>query len=472
MSGLQPSTVSKSFSLTLLEENLRKVIGIKPDALLCIAFSGGMDSHVLLHAVSQLAADFPFQVRAVHIEHGLHEESLHWADHCAAVCNNLQIPFTKLHVDVECNRGESLEASARQARYTALHDEIDQGEYCLVAQHADDQAETILLQLLRGAGMHGLAGMPVVASFGRGSLVRPLLNFTGKALAAYAHEHRLAWVEDPSNRDNRFNRNYLRNEVMPLLSKRWPGMATALSRSAGHAATAAEMLEAQGEKDLAACQGHTLSTDTECLAHLNATLLRLLPAQRQANALRCWIRQHDLKLPSHARLSSVMTDLLTLNKSGRGMVEWPGVSLRLDGETLFLCPPAGRAAGRKPVEHAWEPACLLEIPELGLTLKGTAVMGQGCAIKRLGGRKLNVRWRRGGELCRMAGGFGHKPLRKVFQDLGIPQWQRDEIPLIFLDDELIAVSSYWKNPHFLPAYNEPGLVFSARRHSALQPSFD
>ncbi|HBE92819.1 MAG TPA: tRNA lysidine(34) synthetase TilS [Gammaproteobacteria bacterium] len=472
MRGTQPPTISKSFSLSILENTLHKTTGIKPDDALCVAFSGGMDSHVLLHALKQLAVDFPFRLRAVHVEHGLHEESLKWADHCASVCGELDVPFTTRHVDVDYKRGDSLEAIARQARYAVLRDEMSQGEFCLTAQHADDQAETVLLQLLRGAGMHGLAGMPAVTEFGRGSLARPFLNVTREALAVYAHEHEFTWVEDPSNRDSRFDRNYLRNEVMPLLGKRWPGVATALSRSARHAATAADMLEVQGESDLTACQMHTSSGDALTIAYLNASLLRRLPTQRQANALRCWIRQHDMKLPSHARLHAAMTDLLVRNKSGQGMAKLPGVSLRLDGDALFLCAAIDHVTQSALVEYAWDPACLLEIPERDLLLKSTPAMGQGCAIKQLTGRQLTVRWRSGGEQCRMAGDFGRKPLRKVFQDLGIPQWRRDEAPLIYIGDELVAVSHYWQNPHFSPAFNERGLVFSVHDSSALQSSFD
>lgn len=468
-SGSPANPTSTLFDPAFLSASL-KSLPVPPGARCCIAYSGGLDSHVLLHALCSLRDEYSFRLRAVHINHGLHPDARQWSEHCAHVCDELGVALAVRDVDIKRDSGESTEAAARQARYAALSQELQEGEYCLTAQHADDQAETVLLQLLRGAGMHGLAGMPALTTFGPGRLGRPLLGVSRSALAEYAAQHGLVWKHDPSNDDSRFDRNYLRNEVMPLIYARWPSAAHALSRSATHAASAAEMLDQQGMRDLAAVRAHALHGDSVCLACLDVALIRQLPGPRQANALRCWIRNHGIKLPSNARLTTVQENLLRDNQSGSGEVQWTGAALRRDGDLLFLCRQPHPKQPAADGSIAWDPASLLELPGYDLVLQATVVTGQGCALSRLEGRHLTVRWRQGGETCRMAAGFGRKPLRKVFQDLGIPAWQRDTVPLVYLDDELVAVSHYWVNPHMLPAAHANGIVFSA--HSTQHVSIE
>lgn len=460
-SGSPANPTPSLFDPAFLSASLTE-LGVSPGAQLCLAYSGGLDSHVLLHALSRIRDQHSFRLRAVHINHGLHPDAGQWSEHCADVCKELGVTLAVRNVDIRRDSGESMEAAARQARYAALSQELQEGEYCLTAQHADDQAETVLLQLLRGAGILGLAGMPTLTTFGPGRLGRPLLGISRSALAEYAAEHGLVWKDDPSNDDSRFDRNYLRNEVMPLIYARWPSAAQSLSRSATHAASAAEILDQQGACDLDVVRAHALHGDSVSLACLDVALIRQLPGSRQANALRCWIRNHGIKLPSNARLATVLENLLQNNQSGSGEVRWADASLRLDGDLLFLCLQLDSEQPATDGSIAWDPASLLELPGHDLVLQATVVTGQGCALSRLEGRHLTVRWRQGGETCRMAAGFGRKPLRKVFQDLGIPAWQRDTVPLVYLDEELVAVSHCWVNPHMLPSPGADGIVFSAR----------
>lgn len=462
--GDSPSaTVSTTFGPDSLASSLKTRLGVRPGDHLCVAYSGGMDSHALLHALTQLRDDFPFQLRAVHIDHGLHPDSQSWAEHCMGVCDQLGVDMVTLQLHLKPEMGASVEAAARSARYAAFSAVVHDGEYCLTAQHADDQAETILLQLLRGAGMHGMAGMPDVTDFGIGKLGRPLLGVTRTALAHYASKHELEWCDDPSNTDSRFDRNYLRNNVMPLIHERWPSATASLVRSAGHAATAAHLLEEQGRLDLTEVGAHNIDGNDDCVACLDVDLFEKLTRERQANALRCWIRRYSIKLPSHARLDAALETLVRNNSTSGGHVQWPGASFRRDGDLVFLCREIGPVSDAFHFPVFWDPACLLKLPGSNHVLEAIAVVGQGCALAKIQGRKLKVDTRRGGETCRMAAGFGRKPLRKVFQDLGVPRWQRDSVPLVFLDDELIAVGHYWLNSHLAPDSDSSGLVFMTRQ---------
>ena len=212
-----------------LLETLRQL----PTASRChLALSGGLDSCVLLHLLVQLRPQLPFELRAIHVHHGLQHQADSWQNFCEELCNGYDIPLKSVHLTLNVDSGESLEAVAREARYQAMADQMREGELLLTAQHRDDQAETLLLQLLRGSGPAGLAAMPPLARFDPGWLARPLLDCSRQSLEEYARRHDLTWQEDPSNQDQRFDRNFIRHQVMPLLRSRWPAAATTLSRAA------------------------------------------------------------------------------------------------------------------------------------------------------------------------------------------------------------------------------------------------
>ena len=217
--------VSPSFTAPALLHVLTDHFGISPGTTLKVAFSGGLDSHVLLHALCQLRDATRWQVSAVHVDHNLQAVSTAWAQHCQQVCAALGVSCMVESVTVNNIIEDGLEAAARRARYACLTRHIGAGEVLLSAHHLDDQAETLLLQLMRGSGVHGLASMPAMVKFSKGHLARPLLGFTRRALAAYAALYRLQWVEDASNSDTRMARNFLRQRIFPLLQERWPGAA-------------------------------------------------------------------------------------------------------------------------------------------------------------------------------------------------------------------------------------------------------
>jgi len=452
-----PDSSIVGFSLSSLKQSLHDRLFVEPNSSVYLAFSGGLDSHVLLHALSGIAESYPFSLHAIHVNHSLQPESTDWANHCQSVCDELGVALTIKIVDVSTKQGESLEAAARDARYAAIAEVLPENALCMTAQHINDQSETLLLQLLRGAGVHGLASMPVNRALASGKLLRPLLGFTRDDLHAYAIKHELNWLEDPSNQDQRFDRNFLRNEILPALRKRWPGLDKSLSRSARHAASAALMLDEMGRADLFHCQAASNHFFPPAIASLRADLLSELSADHQMNALRCWVRINNLNVPGDERLQSFIK---LLNESPqKGAVTWLEGAFRLYDNMLWLCNSSEVVQPENEI-LGWNSDKPLQIPQLNLELHFNETVGEGIAKSAIAGSQLQVRFRRGGEVCRMPGEHGSKPLKTLLQDLAVPPWQRAGLPLIYLHDELIAVSSLWTNPHYLPAVDEVGIVFT------------
>ena len=251
-----------------------------------IAFSGGLDSTVLLHLLANTEHLPPH--KAIHIHHGLQAAADAWPSHCQSICDRLGVPLHVMHVQVQ--PGASLERAAREARYQAFAEVVGAGEVLLTGQHRDDQAETLLFRLLRGAGVRGLAAIPMHRPLANGHLVRPLLDASRAELEAYAHEHQLTWIEDPSNADPRFSRNYLRHRVFPLLTERWPQAVSSLARTAEHLSEAQGLLDELAQMDLHAAD-QSSPFPWLPLPSLALAPLRELSDARQRNVLRHWLTQ-------------------------------------------------------------------------------------------------------------------------------------------------------------------------------------
>ncbi len=452
-----PDPSAVGFSLTSLKQSLNDLLFVEPNSSIYLAFSGGLDSHVLLHALSGLAESYPFSLQAIHVNHGLQSESTEWADHCQSVCDELGVTLTIRTVEVSTKQGESLEAAARDARYAAIAEVLPENGLCMTAQHINDQSETLLLQLLRGAGVHGLASMPVSRALASGKLLRPLLGVTRDDLHAYAIKHELNWLEDPSNQDQRFDRNFLRNEILPALRERWPGMDKSLSRSARHAASAATMLDEMGHADLLACKARSNHFFPPAVACLRTDLLSELSTAHQLNALRCWVRINGLNVPGDERLQGFIK---LLNESPqKGAVVWQEGAFRLYDNMLWLCSSSEVIQPENEILN-WNIGKPLKIPYMNQELRSIELVGEGIAKSAISGSNLQVRYRQGGEVCSMPGEHGSKPLKTLLQDLAVPPWLRAGLPLIYLHDELLAVSSLWTNSHYLPAADEMGVIFS------------
>ena len=292
-----------------------------PDASLCIALSGGVDAVALLQAVREVAARHPgLRLRALHVDHGLQPGSGAWAAFCRDLCARLEVACEVLELKLEPRKGESVEAEARAERYAALAAVLEPGECLLTAHHADDQLETVLLQLFRGAGAAGLAAMPPSAALGPGQHLRPLLQVPREEIVEYARLHGLKWIDDPMNTDSRFDRSYLRHEVLPAIIERWPAAARTVGRSARHLAEAQGLLEALAEIDA------SRFLDNE--GTLAVAGLLQLPHARRVNVLRWWIVRQGLGLPSTARLESIIRDVLPARPDAHPVVTWPTGEVR------------------------------------------------------------------------------------------------------------------------------------------------
>lgn len=414
-----------------------------------VAYSGGLDSHVLLHALCGLRDRLDSSLSAVHIHHGLQAEADQWAQHCRQVCAALGVELTVLSVDAAPSPGESPEAAARRARYDALRTGLPAGHCLLTAHHQDDQAETLLLQLLRGAGVSGLAAMPAAACFGQGQHLRPLLRVTRAALQDYAAQASLHWIEDPSNAALDYDRNYLRHQVMPRLHARWPAAAASLSRSAGHCATADAVIAEVAAADCVQLAGSQPDT-------LSVTGLCGLSPGRQAQALRYWLQQHGRQLPSTAVLTRLVADLLYCRTDASPCVCWGDHEVRRYRDDLYClwqCAVPDAAAVLD-----WSLATALPLPQAGGLLTATPGRGRGLRAAAVGATGVRVAWRCGGERCQPAGRRFHHSLKKLFQAAGIPPWQRNRIPLIYLGDELAMVPGLWVCEPFQAGPQERSVV--------------
>ena len=390
-----------------------------------VAFSGGLDSTVLLHLLAQLRQTHSLPpLTAVHVHHGLQVEADAWPNHCQALCDALSVPLRVVRVQVQA--GASLERAARDARYQAFTAVTGAQAVLLTGQHRDDQAETLLFRLLRGAGVSGLAAMPRQRPLGDGHLFRPLLNVTRAQLEAYAHEHNLSWIEDPSNTQTRFSRNYLRHEVVPLLTRRWPQAAASIARSAAHCAEAQGLLEELARQDLHSAGGASEFAWLKLPSLALAPLAGLSPA-RQRNALRHWLMAFG-QLPD--------TD------------HWAGWDAlrdaRDDAQPVWVLADGElhRAGGRiwwlsGNWLHAPDAPLCWKRPDLALTLPDN---GQLRLVGDIPHGPLRVSYRQGGEVMELAG-RGHRDLKRLLNERGVPLFARGRLPLLYRNEQLLAVAN-------------------------------
>lgn len=394
----------------------------------CIAYSGGVDSHVLLDLMSELRLnDGAIILRAIHIDHGLQVQSPQWSEHASAVCSSLEIPLAVRRVQIN-NEGDGLEASARIARYAEFSAFVIPGEHLLLAQHAEDQAETFLLQALRGSGPDGLSAIPRKRRFAQGYMGRPLLGCTKNSLLVEAELRELDWIEDPSNTDSRHDRNFLRLNVMPLLKSRWPSAAKTLGRSALRCAAASQVLVTVASQDLQ-------QTQIEGTTFLSLSGLKQLPRERAYAVLRLWVRQRGLRMPRLQDLAQVMSDLVDARHDSNGIVNVRDYEFRRYKDSLCLLMPHVET---EPFRHVWDsPFDDLTINETGLTLSRALCERQGILMPESG--SITVKSRAGGELIKLGEPAYHKAVKKVLQESSVPPWQRDTIPLLYIDGRLAAI---------------------------------
>jgi tRNA(Ile)-lysidine synthase len=449
-----------------------------PDVRLVVAFSGGVDSTALLAA---LAANRPngSQVRAVHVNHGLHPNASKWSEHCRALARELGVHLEVLAAKVARSAGASLEAAARDARYALLARVLEAGEFLLTAHHEDDQLETVLLQLFRGAGVAGLAAMPDIAPFAGGWLARPLLSRSRTELEEWVRGEGLSWVDDDTNADETLDRNYLRRRVLPLVRERWPGVGSAVSRSARHAAEGQRLLDMIARSDVERASSG---------AGLFVPALRALQPDRRRNALRFWIARSGARVPDTSRLEELAGPVIDARPDASPRVTWGDVEVQRHADVLSINSPAdrrvrrgsdvrrGSEAGRgddvrgggdvrrgddarrgdnvpragyshrapesPTIDWPWRSVPVLELPDVGGTLELKADAHGPIDLDALPAT-VTVRHRQGGERLRPRRGGPRRTLKSLLQESHLPIGERARLPLVFSGATLLAVGSLW-----------------------------
>ena len=417
------------------------------DTRVCIALSGGVDSVVLLRAVAVARdqSDKRWSLSAHHVHHGLSPNADAWAEHCEAACAALNVPMTVERVQVDRASRVGIEAAAREARYQSL-DRVD-ADFVLLAHHARDQAETLLLQLLRGAGPAGLAAMPEHTD----RYLRPLLRVSKSDLLSYAAAHSLTWVEDESNADPRFARNRLRRDVWPALVRAFPSAEVTLPRAASHQASAAQLLDDLADIDTAGCvDGNAL-----VLAAFNA-----LSHARRANLLRYWLEQHAVPIPATHTLADWLQQLNGTSAEQAIQLHVPGTAAAPASVRVYR----GRAYVVRDTPR-WSPCDWAGQPTLGLvagdkvvaTLVFSLYAGTDAIRAPHAGERWRVRTREDGDSIALSARSGHVTLKNVFQAAEIPPWQRERWPLLTCDKEIVCVVGVATANAFTVRPSETGL---------------
>ena len=403
-----------------------------------IAYSGGVDSHVLLHFCA-MNKNWQDKIIAVYVHHDLQVIADGWAVHCQQQARLLNIQFKLLSVNAKASQGESPEEIARNVRYDALKSLIDKNEILLVAQHQEDQLETVLLQLFRGAGVQGLSAMPEKIDFGKGMLLRPLLNTSQQSVKEYALKYQLNWVEDPSNLCDDFDRNFLRNQVIPLLKTRWKSIDKTVARSARHCANTQQILSELGTELFYSVWNQKDNT-------LLINQLQQLELLKQPLIIRAWFTQLGLKMPNNAVIEEFFQSILAAKESRNPRLETQNHCFCRYQNKLYCLPIARLNFVFKTQNWLVSEDCI-DLENNGFLKR--SVEKRGLSVSLWNRSKVTIRPRMGGEKIALLGRKGHHSLKKLFQEAHIPPWKREKIPLIYFDEQLVAIADLWVSADFM-----------------------
>ncbi len=428
-------------SRKLKSANLSDIVEARISALLpagsaiLIGLSGGVDSVVLLHLLHRLAPRYSWQVSAMHIHHGISPNADSWARFCAGFCANLNVPLHIEKVDIAPLRAHGIEAAARKLRHAAFTSQAC--DFIAVAHHADDQVETLFLQLLRGAGVRGASAMPVLSPSKRRlsgtvepQVVRPLLHSSRQEILDYAAAHELCWVEDESNADDLYPRNFLRHRLLPQLVEKFPGYRETLSRSTQHFAEASELLDDLARLDAGqAMQGDTLAV---------APLL-ILSRSRAKNLLRYFLYQSGAPMPQVVQLDDMLHQLCQAREDAAVCVNFAGGEwqLRRYQSRVYVLRPPGKFT--RDFRVSWQGEAELFWPVLRSSVTFQQGVGQGISLEKLQHAPVNLRLRQGGESLRPFTNAATRTLKNLLQEHRILPWQRDRLPLLYCGEELVCV---------------------------------
>ncbi|HAF00156.1 MAG TPA: tRNA lysidine(34) synthetase TilS [Methylophilaceae bacterium] len=433
----------KGFLTRVLSEH-----STSPPSLL-LGYSGGLDSSVLLHVLVQCRLELTFELQAMHVHHGLSVNADAWADFCERTCNAYQVPYLISHISVDPASGLGVEATARAARYSAL--QSAHADWICLAHHQDDQAETLLLQLARGAGSKGLSGM--AAWDVSNKLLRPLLVQSRQALVQYAKQHQLRWIDDESNQCLEYDRNFMRHEILPALTRQYPAITKTLSRSASHMAEVSVLLS-----DLACIDAQTaFKYQSKHEIQLDLGQLAMLSEARAKNLLRYWLEQYQVLMPSAEQLQQILHQLLAAKPSANIKLKvGQGLSIRRHLQLAYVVSEHAVLGSYNLLWQGESEVWLSPYSQLVFEKR----LGQGIALRHLEHAKLRIKNREGGERFRPEQGRPSRTIKRMMQTHTIPPWQREHIPLIFMEEILASIPNLGVDADLLAAPDEIGLVIA------------
>ncbi len=410
-----------------------------------MGFSGGLDSTVLLHVLASHSTLLAKLV-AVHVNHGISANASLWQVHCQQFCQDLGIHL--ITRSVQFDRSANVEEGARIARYAVFSSLMTEQDCLILGHHLDDQAETVLLQLFRGTGVDGLAAMVDLNQLEVGTIARPFLSHSREQLEHYAALHQLSWINDESNQDISYSRNYLRQQIIPLLQRKWPGVVGNIARTALHCQQAKRNLDVLAAQDMVLKENQEALTSNSLLV----TPLHKLCRDRIANILRVWLKNNQVQLPSAATFERLIDEVIFASHDAVPEVSWGDVIVRRYQKHLYL-DKQNASTLTSCIEWSTFPLPLL-IPNAGINLLAKK-NSQGLVIPP--DTKIFVRFRQGGEEF-----FWHgqtKRLKKLFQEWGIPPWLREHVPLVYFNDKLAAVVGYAMSDLFFSKEHSDAWIF-------------
>ena len=432
----------------VVEAVLRKYVSDQNH--LVLALSGGVDSIVLLQILYHLSQRLSFRLSALHVEHGISPHARQWTDFCQDYCNNLGISLAVFHLSIKKQPQESLEATARRARY-AVFNKIS-ADFIVLAHHLDDQVETLQLQLLRGAGLRGLAGMPIMRRLnpvGTVKLLRPLLTISRDSIQDYAERNELKWVTDESNSDTTYHRNFLRHQIFPLLEQRYPAYRETITRTSRHIGEAIQLLDVLAENDR---QWVMVAGD------IHVEQLRKLDFLRAKNLLRYIFSQHDIIQPSTLKLEEILRQLWTVKPDNHLHLIFGEVEIRLFKNVVKLLPKAKSLDQEQDQLFYWHGEPNWQIEQLDGVIKWSNCIGAGIDSKKLMENPVIARLRKGGERFQPNCKRPRRSLKKFFQEAAIPEWERNNLPLLLSGDQLVWVAGIGIDCEFQALPGEPSLM--------------
>lgn len=450
------SVASGNFLVERVEALITPLVA--PKSSILVGLSGGADSVVLLHLLHQLAARYAWQLFALHVHHGISRNADAWATFCAELCERQRIPFHVERVDITPLRAHGVEAAARKLRIAAFSRQAC--DYVALAHHADDQAETLLLQMLRGAGVRGASAMPVLGLSKRSGLgprtesqglLRPLLHSSRREILDYAAAQGLQWIEDESNADDSHPRNFLRHRIMPLLEQKFPAYRDTLGRSARHFAEAGELLDDLARQDA----GQALDGNA-----LRVAALRELPAARAKNLLRYFLHVQNAPMPQSIHLDEMLRQLCEARQDADVHVRLGDCELRRYRDSVYLLPATGDPD--RDYVLPWQGETILDWPPLAARLHFSRVTGAGISLRKLQRAPLTLRLRKGAESLRPHPAAPKRTLKNLLQEHHIPPWRRERLPLLFCGEELACVVGVAIDADYLADENDDGVLLSVR----------